>query len=221
MEIGHFSEQDVANLAQKGYQENPNFDIITDKCALLVIDMQDEFVKPHWSPNWLPEATLQVQRIKRLMEHCRHKYIPVIYTVFSRTHQGMDRPKYVRFMPLTLPELKIDWSQFFRDGKIWSELKPLENEVVIHKPSYGAFYDTPLETILKNTNRDTVIICGCMTNYCCGTTARQAYERSFKVIFGSDVNATDDPEMQAAELKTLRRGFAKVLSCEEIIEALA
>jgi nicotinamidase-related amidase len=221
MQMGYFSEQDVVELARKGYQGNPAFDIVTDKCALLVIDMQDEFVKPHWSPNWLPEATRQVARIKRLIEHCRNKHIPVIYTVFSRTHLGLDRPKYVRFMPLTLADLRIDWPQFFRDGKIWDELKPLENEVVVHKPSYGAFYDTPLETILKNLCRDTVIICGCMTNYCCGTTARQAYERSFKVVFGSDVNATDDLEMHEAELKTLRKGFGKVLSCEEIIKALA
>ena len=41
--------------------------------------------------------------------------------------------------------------------------------------------------------KDTVIICGTFTNYCSGTTARQAYERGFKVVFGSDITATDDP----------------------------
>jgi len=68
--------------------------------------------------------------------------------------------------------------------------------------------------------KDTVIICGTLTNYCCGATARQAYERSFKVIFGSDVTSTDDPEMQEPELKVLRKGFAKVLTAEDIINAL-
>jgi nicotinamidase-related amidase len=91
---------------------------------------------------------------------------------------------------------------------------------VIHKPSYGAFYDTPLETILKNLGKDTVIICGTLTNYCCGMTARQAYERSFRVVFGSDVTATDDPDMQEPELKVMRKGFAMVLSADEIIEML-
>jgi nicotinamidase-related amidase len=161
-----------------------------------------------------------VPRIKQLIEHCRHKHIPVIYTVFSRTHQGLDRPKTIKCMPITLPDLDIDWSQFYQEGRVWRELAPQDNEVVIHKPSYGAFYDTPLESILKNLDRDTVIICGTLTNYCCGTTARQAYERSFKVVFGSDVNATDDPEMQEPELKTLRKGFAKVLTGDEIIKAL-
>ena len=41
-----------------------------------------------------------------------------------------------------------------------------------------------------------MIICGTVTNFCYGTTARQAYERGFKVVFGSDITATDDPTMQ-------------------------
>ena len=84
---------------------------------------------------------------------------------------------------------------------MWHELAPREDEIVIHKPSYCAFYGTPLETILKNLGKDTVIICGTVTNICCGMTARQAYERSFKVIFGSDVTSTDDPDLQEPELK--------------------
>jgi len=40
------------------------------------------------------------------------------------------------------------------------------------------------------------------------------------VVFGSDVNSTDDPQIQEAELKTLRRGIALVLAKDEILEAL-
>jgi nicotinamidase-related amidase len=221
MKIGSFSEQDVLSLARKAYnQGEARFEIKTDKCALLVIDMQDEFVKPHWSPDWVPEATRQVPRIKTLIEHCRSRNIPVIYTVYSKTHNYLDRPKTGKFMPGRYPELDIDFSTFFVKGRVWPELAPREGEIVIEKPSYGAFYDTPLETILKNMGKDTVIICGTLTNCCCGTTARQAYERSFKVVFGSDVTSTDDPEMQEPELKVLRKGFAKVLTAEEIIRAL-
>jgi nicotinamidase-related amidase len=68
--------------------------------------------------------------------------------------------------------------------------------------------------------KGTVIICGTLTNFCCGTTERQAYERSFNVIFGSDITATDDPDLQEPELQVLRKGFALVLNCEEIIRTL-
>jgi nicotinamidase-related amidase len=221
MKVGEFTEQDVLALARKAYNEgSADFEIDPQKCALLVIDMQDEFVKPHWSPDWVPDATRQVPRVKKVIEHCRKKDIPVIYTVYSKTHQYLDRPLTGKYMPGRYSELEIDFSQFYIDGNVWHELSPLEDEIVIHKPSYGAFYDTPLETILKNMGKDTVIICGTLTNYCCGATARQAYERSFKVIFGSDITAADDPEMQEPELKIMRKGFAKVLGAEEIINAL-
>ena len=65
---------------------------------------------------------------------------------------------------------------------------------MIHKPSYGAFYDTRLKPILKNVGGVTVIICGTLT--------------------------TDDPDMQEPELKVLRKGFAQVLTSDEIVEAL-
>lgn len=221
MKAGNFSEQDVLDLARKAYNEgDAQFEIEPDKCALLVIDMQDEFVKPHWSPDWVPAATMQVPRIKRLIEHCRSRDIPVIYTVYSATHNFLDRPKTGQFMPGRYSELDIDFSIFYKEGKVWHELTPREGEIVIKKSSYGAFYDTPLETILKNMGKDTVIICGTLTNYCCSATARQAYERSYKVVFGSDVTSADDPEMQEPELKVLRKGFAKVMTAEEIIKVL-
>ncbi len=65
-----------------------------------------------------------------------------------------------------------------------------------------------------------MIICGTNTNYCCGTTAREAHAHGYKVVFGSDINSADDPSLQEAELKILRRGFALVLDKAQITEAL-
>lgn len=216
-----FTEEVVRELAAKGYAEGQaTFQIDPDRCALLVIDMQDEFVKPGWTPYWVPEATRQIPRIKMLIEACREKGIPVIYTVFSNTHKRLDRPKAGRYLPNHYVEMGLDDAAWFTEGRVVDELAPREDDLVIHKPSYGAFYDTPLDSILKNLERDTVIICGTLTNYCCGTTARQAYERGYKVVFGEDVNATDDTSLQEPELRTLRRGFAKVMSSADICEAI-
>ncbi len=221
MREGTFSEDQVLSLARKAYRDGrASFEIAPARCALLVIDMQDEFVRPHWTPDWVPEATRQVPRIRKLIEHCRQAQIPVIFTAYAKTHNYLDRPRTGSSMPSRYPEVDVDRSSFYVDGRVWHELAPREDEVVIRKPSYGAFYDTPLETILRNLERDTVIICGTLTNCCCGMTARQAYERSFKVVFGSDVTSTDDPDMQEPELKVLRKNFARVMTAAEIIEAL-
>lgn len=215
-----FTERDVLRLAKAAYSENPSFTVDLEKTALLVIDMQDEFVKPSWTPYWVPEATRIAKHVRRLIDFCRSKRIPVIFTAFARTHSYLDRPKSGAFMSNRYKGKVPDDPSYFREGRIWHELPPLKDEVVIHKPSYGAFYDTPLESILKNLGRDTVVICGTLTNFCCGTTARQAYERGFNVIIGSDVTATDDSRLQEAELKTLRKGFAMVLTSAQIIEKL-
>jgi nicotinamidase-related amidase len=177
-------------------------------------------VKPYWSPYWVPEATRRVPKIKRLIEHCRYRKIPVLFTVYSKTHQYLDRPKTLPLMPSRFPDLQFDQSSFFVSGTVWHELAPQNNEMILHKSSYGAFFDTPLETILKNLGKDTVIISGTLTNYCCSTTARQAYERSFNVIFGSDVTAAHFPEFHDVELKILRRGFAKVMSLDQLLKTL-
>ena len=212
-----YSEDLILKTALDAYTNGEaNIKLEKEKSALLVIDMQDEFVKPEWSSAWIPEATRQVPRIKKMIEKCRDNNIPVIYTVFSNTHKCFDRPKYGNEMPIQYPNLGSN-QEWFQNGNIWEELKPQKNEIVIHKPSYGAFYDTPLETILKRMGKDIIIISGTLTNCCCGTTARQGYERGYKVIVGSDITSTYTKEMQEAEMGILRLAFAKVQSSEEII----
>jgi nicotinamidase-related amidase len=221
MKKNKFTEEEVLNLARNAYEKGKaDFKIVSENCALLVIDMQDEFVRPHWSPYWVPEATRKVPKIEKLISNCRSKKIPVIYTLFSKINNYYDRPSSGKYMPNRFPDLNIDQTGYFIQGKIFRELNPKPGEIVIHKPSYGAFYDTPLETILHNLKRDTIIICGTLTNYCCGTTARQGYERGFKIVFGSDITSTDDPEMQEPELKVLRKGFARVLDLNQIMRLL-
>jgi nicotinamidase-related amidase len=221
MKNNKFTENQVLKMAREAYENGDvDFEIISNKCALIVIDMQNEFVKPNWSPYWVPEATRQVPLIKKLINHCRKLNIPVIYTIYSKTHNFLDRPKFLPIMPCRFPNLNIDQSNFFINGEVWHEIKPFDKDIIIKKPSYGAFYDTPLETILKNMDQDTLIICGTLTNYCCSTTARQAFERSFKVIFGKDVTSSHFIELHEAEIKILRRGFAKILSSKEIIKKL-
>ena len=213
-----YSEELIIKHANEAFKNGrARFPVELQRCALLVIDMQDEFVKPGWTSSWIPEATRQAGRIKEVIGFCREKNVPVIYTVFSNTHNFHDRPVSGQYMPNRFPELGGD-PCLFSQGKVWHELAPREDEIVIHKPSYGAFYDTPLDTILKAMGKNTVIICGTLTNCCCGTTARQAYERSYYVVFGSDITSTYDSQMQEAELNILRFAFARVMTANEIMK---
>ncbi len=213
-----FSEEQVRELARRAYAGDAGFPVAADRAALLVIDMQDEFVLPGWTAYWVPAATCAVPRIRELIACCRRFGVPIIYTAFGSTHRFLDRPRSGPLMPGRYAGREVN--EWFLEPRIVAELAPQPDDLVLLKSSYGAFYDTPLETILKNLGRDTVIISGTLTNFCCGVTARQAYERGFYVIFGSDVTATDDPDLHEAELKVLRKGFARVLTGAGIAAAL-
>jgi nicotinamidase-related amidase len=213
-----YSRDEVLQLAERTYRSGQaGFELALSRTALLVIDMQAEFVEPGWTPFWVPAATDMLPKLAGVLAAARQVGMPVIHTAFAATHQFLDRPASGNFMPNRYPDLPAN-PAYFREAVFAAELAPLPGEVVIYKPSYGAFYDTPLDTILRNLNCHSVIITGTLTNLCCGMTARQAYERGYRVVFGADLTATHSPAAQDAELATQRYGFSRVMHAAEILD---
>src|SRR5258707_5732236 len=70
----------------------------------------------------------------------------------------------------------------------WSEpaVKPQENDVLILKRQWGAFYGTELDLQLRRRHVDTIVIGGIATNFGVGSTARSAYERGDQVLLAED-----------------------------------
>jgi nicotinamidase-related amidase len=183
-----------------------------------VIDLQEAFVA-EGARMWTPENIRIVPRVKRLIEHCRKRGVPVIFT--EHCHDDAGRDKGLMWdVPLNRPIKEGALRLGARETATVRDLAPLPGEKVIPKHRYSAFYDTDLDTYLRGCGVDTVIISGCMTNYCCGATARDAFFRNYKVIFGEDITATDSRELHDAELKTLRRGYARVIPLAEILREL-
>ncbi|MDO0933915.1 isochorismatase family cysteine hydrolase [Streptomyces sp. DG2A-72] len=175
-----YTEEWVTARAREAYEQGQaSFGICPERSALLVIDMQDEFVRPGWSPYWVPAATRMAPRLRRLVHLCRDLGVPVIWSIFDDTHLGLDRPYALRH----LPHADTDWRRT-EPAEVRDEMGYRSDEVLIRKPSYGASYDTPLDTIRRNLGRDTVIVTGTLTNYACCTTTQQAYERGYRVVFG-------------------------------------
>jgi pimeloyl-ACP methyl ester carboxylesterase/nicotinamidase-related amidase len=217
--LGAADDAAIPRLVRRQYESgDARFEIDADRAALLLIDMQEEFVSPG-GPFFVPEAAARVPAAARLLDACRERGLPVVHTAFSDTHRLLDRPRRGAVMPNRFAGLDVG-DRFRGAPRFASGLEPAAGEVVLLKPSYGAFADTPLETILKNLGRDTVILAGTLTNYCVGATARQAYERGLAVVVASDACATDDAAGHDAELRVLRRGFARVLGTERILREL-
>ena len=220
---GQFTADYLSKKAKEQYEKGEaSFKINPKKAALIVVDMLEEFTKPNWTPAWVPEATNQIPKIKDLINTCREIGCPVIYTYYAFRSDYLDMATPFREARTPLDMLDdYDGPLLFQKESVDPALKPdYQKDILIPKPWYGSFTGTTLDYVLKNLKVDTVIICGTMTNYCCGTTAREAHARGYKVVFGSDINSSDDPQIQEAELKTLRRGFALVLAKDQIKDAL-
>ena len=73
------------------------------------------------------------------------------------------------------------------------ELRPLEDELVVRKVRYDAFYGTHLDHFLRIRDIDTLIVCGTVANICVHYTAASAALRWFKVIIPKDATSALQP----------------------------
>ncbi|MEC5211266.1 nicotinamidase-related amidase [Psychrobacter sp. PL15] len=198
------------------------------KVALLVIDMENDFVKPG-APMCVPMATDAVPNIKKLINVCREKGSTIIYTAHVHGKDRSDMGLMSGFWP------PIDSQEALVDNthgtEIYPDLAPQDGELLIKKHRYSAFYNTDLDTQLKNREIDTLIITGTVTNMCCDSTARDAQFRNYKVIFVSDATGTMDhpdlgagamsaEEIQRATLTSLSFCVAEIASTEDVINRL-
>jgi nicotinamidase-related amidase len=220
-DTSRFPDAVLDELARQQYRHgDAGFPLIARRTGLVLIDMQEEFVTGRGGPYRVPEAARRAPAMARLLEAFRGRGLHVIHTAFAQTHGFLDRPRFGERMPNRASAAGFDDSDLFKVARFVPELRPLDSELVLLKPSYGAFYDTPLETILKRLGVDTVVLAGSLTDCCVGTTARQAYERGLGAVVASDATATSLPEMHDAELCILRRSFARVLTVDGIVAEL-
>jgi nicotinamidase-related amidase len=92
-----------------------------------------------------------------------------------------------------------------------------ENEVVIYKPRWGAFYETPLAEHLRGLGVTTVAFCGCNFPNCPRTSIYEASERDFRVVVLADaVSGTYD-----RGLEEISRIGVSLMGSEELAEAVA
>jgi len=145
--------------------------------ALVVIDMQNDFVKEGGSLQ-VPDARSTIPVIQRLLEQARGSGARV---VFSQDTHGEDDPEFAI------------WPEHAREGtwgwEIVQELAPREGEVVLRKPRYDAFYRTDLEELLEEWDTRTLVICGTVANICVHYTAASAALRWYDVVIPRDATS--------------------------------
>ncbi|WP_037065797.1 cysteine hydrolase family protein [Pseudonocardia acaciae] len=210
-------EREFIEFAERDYGTDKHwaFEIRPEECALIVVDMQEDFVNPA-HPMCVPEAYRQVPRIQHVIEECRLANVPVIYTEHTIA------PDVAHDFYQYWPPIKAGAIAEGKPGsRVYHGFSPREGERIISaKHTYDSFAGTDLDYALRNRGVKTLIISGTLTNFCCESTARTGYFLGYHIVFGSDINATDSALAHEATLRTMRRGFARVLDHGQIVDTL-
>ena len=172
--------------------------------ALLVIDLQKEFFTDDIGECFeemqsiLPRVATIIALARKLgckVIHTRESYKPDLSDVhtYRRSLNYVGKPG-----PLGRFNILGEPGHEFAD-----QVKPLPAEPVIDKASFGAFYNTTLDDLLRQDDIDHLIICGVTTQCCVHSTLREAVDRGYWCLTIADCCAASDPGMHDAALKII------------------
>ncbi len=182
--------------------------------ALLIIDMQRDFVEPggfgEMLGNDVSLLRAAIDPCKRILAAAREAGLLVMHT-----REG-HRPDLADAPPTKLARGGLE-TGIGADGpmgrilirgepghEIIPELAPKPGEPVIDKSGKGAFYETDLQLMLRNNNIRTIIVCGVTTEVCVHTTVREANDRGYECLVLEDCVGSYFPEFQRVGIDMIK-----------------
>ena len=190
------------------------FEFSPKTCALLIIDMQRDFLEPDGFGEILSNAVSQLHGTiapnKRLLTKWRERGWLVIHTREGHRPDLKDPPaaKRIRARSKTCIGDAGPMGRILVRGEaghdIIPELYPLPTEPVIDKPGKGAFFATDLHATLQHRGIKQLVVTGVTTEVCVNTTVREANDRGFDCLVPEDCVGSYFPEFQHMGLKMIK-----------------
>jgi nicotinamidase-related amidase len=182
--------------------------------ALVLIDLQKGITArktaPHSSDGVVKNAIRMAARFRSLAAP-----VVLVHVDFSPDLRDMLSPDAdAPFRTKDSPPLPKDWAEFA------PRLGPQEGDVVITKRQWGAFYGTDLDLQLRRRCVRTIVLGGIATNMGVESTARDAFERGYELIFVEDAMSSMTAEWHAFSVKEIFPRIGRVRSTEEVLAAL-
>lgn len=182
-----------------------------DKTALLVIDMQNDFVIPG-APVAAPGAVEIIPLIADLAKRSRAKGLPVVFTQEMHRADGSDFGIELEFEPPHClegtPGLDVV------DG-----LTPAPGDRLIrNKRRYDAFLGTDLDFVLRLAGAENLIVTGVCTDVCVISTVQHARNLDYRCFVAADAVAGTSPQRHEAALTCMEHVFANVGTAGEIAD---
>jgi len=204
------------------------------RTALLVIDMQRDFLEPGGFGaalgNDVSLLRSAIGPCRALLEGARAAGLLVVHTREGHRPDLTDAPpnKVLRGPPEKRIGACGPMGRILVRGEpghdIIPELSPLAGEPVIDKPGKGAFYQTDLDLMLRNRGIEALIVAGVTTEVCVHTTVREANDRGYRCLVPGDACASYFPEFHAVGLRMIAAQggiFGWVSTTGQVLAALS
>ncbi|MBS4173079.1 isochorismatase family protein [Bacillus sp. FJAT-49736] len=176
-----------------------------NKTALVLIDLQKGIVSVPGGNEVVDNAVKLVQKFRE-----QNGFISFVRVAF---HDGKDAlsPETDQPKNLNRQERPADWAEF--DPKL--DVK--ENDYIVTKRQWGAFFGTDLDVQLRRRGIDTIVLCGIATNIGVESTAREAFQYGYNQIFITDAMTTFSEEEHASSIRFTFPRIGKIRSTEEFL----
>ena len=189
-------------------------DLALERTALIIIDMQRDFLEPggfgETLGNDVSRLQAAVQPLQRVLAAARAAGMLVIHTREGHRPDLSDAPpaKVQRGAPSKRIGDEGPMGRILIRGEpghdIVPALYPIDGEPVIDKPGKGAFYQTDLESMLKHRGIENLLVTGVTTEVCVNTTVREANDRGYRCVVLGDCCASYFPEFHDMGLKMIK-----------------
>jgi nicotinamidase-related amidase len=210
------------------------FEFDPQSTALMIIDMQRDFVEPggfgEALGNDVSILRSTIAPTRAVLDAARGKGMLIIHTREGHRPDLADCPptKIVRGRGAKRIGDPGPMGRILVRGEpghdIIPELYPKAGEIVLDKPGKGAFCATDLDLMLRNRGIKSLIVCGVTTEVCVNTTVREANDRGFECVVLSDCVGSYFPEFQKAALAMIKAQggiFGWVSDSKRALRALA
>jgi len=180
--------------------------------ALVVIDLQrgiaGRAVAPHSGGEVVRNAAMAAKAF-------RNANLPVAFVRVAFAADGADALKPLVDEPAQTPACGPDFAEFV------PELAVRPADIVITKRNWGAFYGTDLDLQLRRRGATRIAICGISTNIGVESTARDAFERNYYLLFIEDAMASMSAEEHAHSVTRIFPRMGIVRSTRQVLDALS
>jgi len=210
--------------------EKTLFKLEKGETALIVVDLQNEFVRDG-GLNQVKTAKATLAVNKKLIDFSHKNNMPVIYTKVVNRNDNIR----VRYTKILRPELFREkllvpgHKRYFTDVKkeldvvdIVEEIYPEKGDYIIEKDLFDSFQGTNLDTLLRSLKIENVLVTGTVTHICVESTARGAYNHDYNPVLVTDAISSGATEAFIKEtLVEFRKRWGRVMTSDEVMQELS